>query len=72
MNVILAELITKAANTREGSWVHSNNEIHGFYSIDLQDACISACVDHPALAEPVRLLLQDSWNQALDWAANQK
>ena len=73
---LLAELILKAANTREGSYVVTERawidgirqSIAGYYEIDLHDACVSACVDHPNLVEPVRLMLENSWNQALDWA----
>lgn len=79
MEKLLAELIIKSANAREGSYVVTNRTLiagifqgtAGHYELSMEEACKSACVDHPALAEVVRLLLQDSWNQATDWAQEQ-
>lgn len=79
MEKLLAELIIKSANTREGSYVVTERTLiegiyqatGGHYELSMEEACKSACVDHPALAEVVRLLLEESWNQALDWAQEQ-
>jgi hypothetical protein len=68
MHVTLAKLILETAHKRECSY----STTLGKYRLDMQQAAELVCEKHPELAEPVNLLLSNSWNQAIDWARAQK
>jgi len=64
VHYILSRIILRAAEIRELSWDGTQ------YKVELEEACNQAAkMSHvPEMAEPVRCLLSNSWNQALDWA----
>lgn len=66
----LALLIDKTAELRENSYVPGTPPtVPGRYGLALHDAAEAVCAEsHPALTEPVFLLLLLSWNDSLDWA----
>lgn len=53
-----------AATTAQNNGTHDNAERH--YKLSLQAAAVRECP--AALVQPVYMLLNDNWNEALDWA----
>lgn len=77
MSKVLATCILEAAKMHEDSWQPAATHMaNGKYALSIYDASCKVCGtlynNVPELAQPVYLLLNGHWNDAIDWALGNK